>query len=215
MARIRIVLEIEGDQADALTVIGELLDAGIMQDDINDHEFDAGQLRVVSAVCEPHESAARPAEGLILEAQRLANSGDTDAAVQAMVRAVDAFCDEKSRQAVERDARGIPLTYWPHLRDYSVSLILEHVGARMHALRADGAVAVLSMFTDRHLDIELVDNGGELRVLHVERTPFGPDVPLSAFGRPCGPLTLAYRIRSTILGDPIDYEADLDREKDR
>jgi len=45
-----IVLELEGDQDDAFTVVDRLLEDGIPQDHITDHDCDdAGELRVTSA----------------------------------------------------------------------------------------------------------------------------------------------------------------------
>lgn len=47
-----IELEIAGDAADALVVIDDLLDNGVIQDPINNHDHDdARQLKVVSATC--------------------------------------------------------------------------------------------------------------------------------------------------------------------
>jgi hypothetical protein len=45
-----IELEIDGDEQDAADVVDRVLDTGILQDAINDHEFDAGPVRVTSAV---------------------------------------------------------------------------------------------------------------------------------------------------------------------
>lgn len=45
-----IELEIDGDPSDAFDVVDGLLDAGFLQDAINDHDRDAGPLHVVSAV---------------------------------------------------------------------------------------------------------------------------------------------------------------------
>ena len=53
MPKMIIELEIEGLEADATSVIDELLDSGLLQDAINDHEFDAGPLLVKSALVRP------------------------------------------------------------------------------------------------------------------------------------------------------------------
>jgi hypothetical protein len=45
-----VVLEIEGSEVDARYVVNELLDAGFFQDAINEHDCEAGLLRVKSAV---------------------------------------------------------------------------------------------------------------------------------------------------------------------
>jgi len=45
-------LVIEGDASDAAYVVGEALDAGHLQDAINEHDCEAGPLRVVSATVE-------------------------------------------------------------------------------------------------------------------------------------------------------------------
>lgn len=50
LTTVTVVLEIEGDPADALHVVDALLDAGFFQDAINDHDADAGPLHVKSAV---------------------------------------------------------------------------------------------------------------------------------------------------------------------
>lgn len=48
---VSIVLDIEGSEADALHVVDRLLDNGVVQDPINEHEVDdAGPLHVTSAV---------------------------------------------------------------------------------------------------------------------------------------------------------------------
>ena len=53
MAKVIIELDVEGTEEDAAYVVGEILDSGVLQDSINDHEYDAGGLRVKSAVCRP------------------------------------------------------------------------------------------------------------------------------------------------------------------
>lgn len=51
MATIVIRLEVEGDPSDALHVVDSLLDAGFLQDAINEHDVDdAGELHVTSAL---------------------------------------------------------------------------------------------------------------------------------------------------------------------
>jgi hypothetical protein len=49
MATITITLEIDGYQSDAEHVVDSLLDAGFLQDAINDHDADAGPLHVTAA----------------------------------------------------------------------------------------------------------------------------------------------------------------------
>lgn len=52
--KVVIELVIEGKYDDAYTVIDQLLDEGIPQDAINNHEMeDAGPLKVVSALVKP------------------------------------------------------------------------------------------------------------------------------------------------------------------
>jgi hypothetical protein len=48
--KITIELEIDGNPDEALYVVSELLDAGQLQDAINDHDFDVGKVQVVSAL---------------------------------------------------------------------------------------------------------------------------------------------------------------------
>ena len=52
---ITIKLKIEGGTADASYVIDEILDSGLLQDAINDHEYDAGELRVLSVMIDSVE----------------------------------------------------------------------------------------------------------------------------------------------------------------
>ena len=47
--RVAITLELVGSADDAVTVIGKLLDGGLLQEAINEHEYEAGHLRVLSA----------------------------------------------------------------------------------------------------------------------------------------------------------------------
>jgi hypothetical protein len=55
MTRVVIVLEIEGKPNDAFYVVDALLDTGWLQTNIEEHEFDAGELRVTRAVaCTQH-----------------------------------------------------------------------------------------------------------------------------------------------------------------
>lgn len=54
--RVAIVLELVGGADDATTVIDKLLDTGLLQDAINDHEYEAGHLRVLSATSR-HEAS--------------------------------------------------------------------------------------------------------------------------------------------------------------
>ena len=52
MPKVIIELEIKGDAEDALTVVENLLDNGVPQDSINDHDCeDAGELKVKNAIC--------------------------------------------------------------------------------------------------------------------------------------------------------------------
>lgn len=53
MAKIIVELEIDGDPADAYHVVDSLLDGGVFQDAINEHDFDAGELRVTRATVKP------------------------------------------------------------------------------------------------------------------------------------------------------------------
>lgn len=49
----KILIELEIDEqtpGDARFVVDSILDAGVLQDAINDHDSDAGPLRVVSAI---------------------------------------------------------------------------------------------------------------------------------------------------------------------
>lgn len=50
MLKLTIELLIEGGKNDAQTVVEEMLDQGVIQDWINDHELDAGELHVESAM---------------------------------------------------------------------------------------------------------------------------------------------------------------------
>lgn len=50
MIRLIVELEIEGDEKNAYAVVDDILDGGVFQDAINDHDGDAGPLRVKSAV---------------------------------------------------------------------------------------------------------------------------------------------------------------------
>jgi len=50
MARVAIILSIEGKDEDALDVINTLLDNGVVQDPINEHDCEAGPLHVRVAV---------------------------------------------------------------------------------------------------------------------------------------------------------------------
>jgi hypothetical protein len=59
--KITIELEIDGDQADAEHVVDALLDAGFLQDAINDHDFDAGALHVTQTTCFAEQSTLVPA----------------------------------------------------------------------------------------------------------------------------------------------------------
>jgi hypothetical protein len=52
-AAVNIRLELEGDQADAEYVVGDILDSGMIQDAINENDLDAGVLKVTSAAWEP------------------------------------------------------------------------------------------------------------------------------------------------------------------
>ena len=60
MPTIHVMLEIEGKAADAYHVVDSLLDAGFFQDAINDHDADAGDLHVTSAVCRLDVSDVSP-----------------------------------------------------------------------------------------------------------------------------------------------------------
>jgi len=56
MVKVIIELEIEGDLQDALDVVDALLENGVPQDEINDHEYpDRGPLHVTSATCRAGE----------------------------------------------------------------------------------------------------------------------------------------------------------------
>lgn len=46
---VTIKLVIEGGGADATYVVDEILDSGLLQDEINEHSYDAGELCVLSA----------------------------------------------------------------------------------------------------------------------------------------------------------------------
>lgn len=59
MPKITIELEIEGDAVDAYHVVNEILDIGMLQDAINEHEADAGPLRVTSATVHSSTTHAR------------------------------------------------------------------------------------------------------------------------------------------------------------
>lgn len=61
--RLRIDLEVEGDEQDALHVVDTLLDAGFFQDAINEHDVeDAGELRVKSIVVRGEPSEYSPSQ---------------------------------------------------------------------------------------------------------------------------------------------------------
>lgn len=49
---VTIRLVIEGNPDEAVGVVDKILDAGTLQEEINNHQFDAADLRVVSAVVE-------------------------------------------------------------------------------------------------------------------------------------------------------------------
>jgi len=52
--KVIIEMEIEGELADALAVVDQLLDEGIPQDEINKHELeDVGPLEVLNATVRP------------------------------------------------------------------------------------------------------------------------------------------------------------------
>lgn len=187
MPRVIIELDIEGSSDDAFTVVDRLLDVGVLQEAIGDYHLDH----------------------------------DDDCGQLRVTRAISRGADEVAESAapvaaprVPCDANDIPLTDWPHLRDYNAGALVAAVGGHLIASRADGNELVFSMFLDRRLEVEVHDNGGELKVVRVERSDFGQDVPLTCHGRPVGPLTLAYRVRATILGNPIDYTLDIDRDGD-
>ena len=55
--RLIVELLIEGEGSDVVQVVNEALDGGALQDAINDHELDAGSLRVVSAAVSLYERA--------------------------------------------------------------------------------------------------------------------------------------------------------------
>jgi hypothetical protein len=59
--KITIELEVEGDESEALYVVESLLDNGDLQESINDHAFDVGPLRVLSATAHsPHADQETP-----------------------------------------------------------------------------------------------------------------------------------------------------------
>lgn len=62
MARVIIELEVDGDLDDATYVIDEILESGLLQDAIADHDFDAGDVNVTSALVRGVEDD-EPTEG--------------------------------------------------------------------------------------------------------------------------------------------------------
>ncbi len=57
-----ITLVIEGNEDDTLQGVDDLLDAGLLQDAINDHDSDAGPLRVLTALCRLGDRPSPPEE---------------------------------------------------------------------------------------------------------------------------------------------------------
>lgn len=51
--KILVELEIEGDVENACYVVEQVLDEGLFQESINGHPYDAGPLKVTSAMCRP------------------------------------------------------------------------------------------------------------------------------------------------------------------
>jgi hypothetical protein len=53
VTRVIVELTIEGDEENAVYVVDALLDVGLLQDAINDHDLDAGPMRVTCALAWP------------------------------------------------------------------------------------------------------------------------------------------------------------------
>lgn len=60
MIRLVVELEVEGDEANACAVVDDVLDGGAFQDAINEHDCDAGPLRVKSATVRPAPKGGAP-----------------------------------------------------------------------------------------------------------------------------------------------------------
>lgn len=89
---------------------------------------------------------------------------------------------------------------WPITQDNFEAMAFSIGAVYRHAFGEHGAVFWSQAFGA----FIVVDNGGEVNLLGIDRKIDAPSIPMSSpggCGRPCGPLTAGYRIRCKLLRD--------------